>query len=287
MNLIYKLLRPFSPIIGKFPEAVFAFRLSKDLGRKINAKTPVSLYDKIYWLSFNTDTKLWSKLADKYGVREYVAAKCGETVLTKLYGVYDSVNEIDYSVLPNDFVIKTNNGCASNFLIRNKSSVDLNAISKELNFWLKFPYGELTGQKHYTRIPPKILAEELLYQKSNPNATLVDYKFFCFHGVPMYCEVISDRVFGTHIHNKMMYDMEWNAKPEAFNPDCPTALIEKPTTFEDMKEMASILSKDFKFVRVDLYEVNGEIKFGEMTFTPTTHSFTDSFQLELGGYIQL
>lgn len=287
MNPIYKFLKPFSGFIGKYPEEVFAFRLRKDLGRKINRKNPKSLYDKIYWMCFNTDTTLWSKLADKYAVRKYVVEKCSEDILTNLYGVYDSVEEIDYSKLPNKFVIKTNNGCASNILVKDKTSTDLKAINKELAFWLKFPYGELTGQKHYTRIPPKIIAEEFLFQEDNPNATLVDYKFFCFHGVPHYCEVISDRVFGTHIHNKMMYDMNWNAMPECFKEGCPTALIDKPITFNQMKSIAQILSVDFKFVRVDLYDVNGKIKFGELTFTPTTHSFTEEFQLRLGEMIEL
>lgn len=287
MNPIYKLLRPFSFILSRFPEEVFAFRLHKDLGRKINRKNPQSLYDKIYWLCFNTDTILWSKLADKYKVREYVTEKCGKTILPCLYGVYDSTKEIDYSKLPNKFVIKTNNGCASNYLVKDKSSTDLDYINKELDFWLTFPYGQLTGQKHYTRIPPKIIAEELMYQESDPHSTLIDYKFFCFHGIPYYCEVISDRVFGTHIHSKMIYDMEWNAMPECFKKGCPTALVDKPLTFNEMKSIAKALSHDFKFVRVDLYEVNGKVKFGELTFTPTTHSFTEDFQLKMGGLIQL
>lgn len=287
MNKIYKLLKPFSSIIGRYPEEVFALRLRKDLGRKIDRKNPRSLYDKIYWLCFNTDTSLWSKLADKYVVRAYVAEKCGQDILTNLYGVYNSIEEIDYSKLPNKFVIKTNNGCASNFLIKDKTSTDLKAINKELDFWLKFPYGELTGQKHYTKIPPKIIAEELLYQNDSPNATLVDYKFFCFHGIPYYCEVISDRIFGTHVHNKMMYDMKWKALPECFKEGCPTALVDKPKTLDEMISVAQILSQNFKFVRVDLYEVNGKIKFGELTFTPTTHSFTEEFQLKLGEIIKL
>ena len=287
MPLCVHSVKPFAPILGHFPETVLALRLRKDLGRKIERKNPQSLYDKIFWLSFNTDTTQWSVLADKYAVRDYVAKKCGDNVLTKLYGVYNSVEEIDYSQLPDQFVIKTNNGCASNFLIKDKNNTDIANINKELSFWLKFPYGELTGEKHYTRIPPKIIAEELLFERENPNATLIDYKFFCFNGVPRYCEVISDRVFGTHIHNKMMYDMDWKAMPECFKKDCPIAPVKKPKTLDQMIEMAITLSKDFKFVRVDLYEVNEEIKFGELTFTPTTHSFTEEFQLELGSMIEL
>lgn len=287
MRWIYKLLQPFAPIIGKYPKQVLAFRLYKDLGKKINTKNPKSLYDKIYWLSFNTNTEIWSQLADKYGVRDFVKKEIGEEYLPQLYGVYKSAYEIDYHSLPERFVIKTNNGCASNFLVKNKATTDLVKISKELKFWLKFPYGELTGQKHYTRIPPRIIAEEYLFQEDNPEATLIDYKFFCFDGKPHYCETISERVFGTHLHNKMMYDMNWKSHPDFFKEGCPIKEIKKPQTFEKMKEIAQKLSKGFKFVRVDLYEVNGKIKFGELTFTPTTHNFTEEFQDHLGSLIKL
>lgn len=287
MNPIYKWLKPFSSILGIFPKEVFALRLQKDLGRRINRKKPKTLYDKIFWLSFNTDTTLWSKLADKYAVREFVAERCSFEILTDLYGVYDSISEIDYSLLPNKFVIKTNNGCASNFLIKDKFSVDLNAINKELKFWLDFPYGKLTGQKHYTKIPPKIIAEEYLFQNKEPDSTLIDYKFFCFHGEPKYCEVISNRTFGTHVCNKMIYDMEWNAMPQCFKKDYQCAFVDKPVTFKDMISIAKILSKDFKFVRVDLYEVNEKVKFGELTFTPTMSSFSEEFQIKLGDFINL
>lgn len=287
MNPIYNLLRPFAKIIGKFPKQVLAFRLQKDLGKKINTKNPVSLYDKIYWLSFNTDTTKWSLLADKYGVREHIKKEIGEAYLPKLYGVYESINDVDYTNLPKSFVIKTNNGCASNFLVRDKGNTDLEKIRKELAYWLKFPYGELTGQKHYTRIPPRIIAEEYLFQEDNPEATLIDYKFFCFDGKPHYCETISERVFGTHLHNKMIYDMNWESHPNFFKEGCPMKEVEKPQTFEKMKEIAQKLANGFKFVRVDLYEVNGKIKFGELTFTPTTHNFTEEFQDHLGSLIKL
>lgn len=287
MNPIYKLLRPLAPIIGKFPKQVLAFRLRKDLGKKINKEQPTSLYDKIYWLAFNTDTTKWSQLADKYGVREFIIKTLGDEYLPKLYGVYKSIDEVDFKALPKSFVIKTNNGCASNFLVKDKETVDLDKIKKELKFWLKFPYGELTGQKHYTIIPPRIIAEEYLHQEKDPNATLIDYKFFCFNGEPFFCETISERVFGTHIHNKMIYDLDWNPHPEYFKPGCPVKEISKPQTFDEMIKIAKTLSNGFKFVRVDLYEVNGKIKFGELTFTPTTHSFTEEFQNQLGNLINL
>lgn len=289
MNPIYNLLKPFAPIIGKYHKFILSLRYRKALGRSIE-KEPKSFYDKIFWLSCNTDTTIWSLLADKYRVREFVTEKIGEKYLPTLYGVYDSVEEIDYSKLPKSFVIKTNNGCASNFLVRDKENTDLAKISKELNYWLKFPYGELTGQRHYSRIEPKIIAEEFMFQKDNPKAALIDYKFYCFDGKPMYCNVLSERVFNTHHFRKHMYDMDWKPIPSFFAEKGRELLkeIDKPKTFEEMKKVAAILAEGFKYVRVDLYEINGEIKFGEMTFMPGMDmGWNEETQLHFGSLIKL
>ena len=290
MNPIYNLLKPFAPIIGKYHKFVLSLRYRKALGRSIEKKNPKSFYDKIFWLSCNSDTTEWSRLADKYAVREFIKEKIGEEYLPQLYGVYDSADEIDFDKLPNSFVIKTNNGCASNFLVRDKKNTDLEKIRKELAYWLKFPYGELTGQRHYSRIKPRIIAEEFMYQKKNPKETLIDYKFYCFNGIPTYCNVISERVFNTHKIKKHMYDMNWKPIPDFFNEKEKELLkeIEKPITFEKMKEIANILAKGFKFVRVDLYEINGEIKFGEMTFMPGMDiGWNEKTQYEFGSLIKI
>lgn len=268
MRLIYKILRPLAPLIGRFHKQILSIRYRKALGRGIEKNNPQSFYDKIFWLSCNSDTKIWSQLADKYAVRDFIKEKIGEEYLPKLYAVYDSADEIDFTALPESFVIKTNNGCASNFLVRDKKNTNLEKIKKELAYWLKFPYGEFTGQRHYTRIEPKIIAEEFMYQEKNPKATLIDYKFYCFDGEPYYCNVISERVFNTHKIKKHMYDMNWNPIPEMFISTEELKEIEKPATFEEMKRIAKILAQGFNFVRVDLYEINGIIKFGEMTFMP-------------------
>ncbi len=268
MRWIYKLLQPFAPIIGKYHNFILSLRYRKALGRKLKKKDPQSFYDKIFWLSCYSDTAEWSRLADKYLVREFIKEKIGEEYLPQLYSVYDSADDIDFDKLPNSFVIKTNNGCASNFLVHDKKNADLEKIRKELAYWLKFPYGELTGQRHYSRIEPKIIAEEFMYQEKDPKAALIDYKFYCFDGKPMYCNVLSERIFNTHRIKKHMYDMDWKPIPEMFTSTEDLKEIDKPVTFESMKEIAEKLAKDFSFVRVDLYEINNKIKFGEMTFMP-------------------
>lgn len=288
MNFIYDLLRPFAPIIGKYHKFILSLRYRKALGRGLEKKNPQSFYDKIFWLSCNSDTQIWSQLADKYGVRDFINEKIGEEYLPKLYGVYDSAKDVDFSKLPNSFVIKTNNGCASNFLVRDKANTDLEKIRKELAYWLKFPYGELTGQRHYSRIKPRIIAEEFMYQEKNPGAALIDYKFYCFNGKPMYCNVISERIFNTHRFKKHMYDMDWKPLPEMFTSTEDLQEVEKPVTFEEMKRIVEILAQGFSFVRVDLYEINGKIKFGEMTFMPGMDiGWTEEAQKHFGELIKL
>lgn len=288
MNRIYKLLKPLAPIMAKNYEFVLSLRYRQALGRKIEKKNPKSFYDKIFWLSCYTDTSEWSRLADKYLVRDFIKEKIGEEYLPQLYGVYDTAEEVDFSQLPESFVIKTNNGCASNFLVREKKNTNLEKIREELDYWLRFPYGEVTGQRHYTRIKPRIIAEEYMYQEKNPTATLIDYKFYCFGGKPIYCNVISDRIFGTHKFMRHMYDMNWNPRPDLFIKKDFLKEIEKPVTFEEMKRIAEILSQGFKYARVDLYEINGKVKFGEMTFMPGMDmGWTDETQLEFGSLIKI
>ncbi len=250
---------------------------------------PRSFYDKLFWMSVHTDTSLWSALADKVQVRAYISKRCGSEILTDLYATYDKAESVDFDALPTSFAIKTNNGCGANYLVKSKTEVDLEDIRRSLRYWLAFPYGELTGQMHYARIVPQILVEELLFQAHNPNATLVDYKFYCFNGVPRYCYVVSERQFDQkHSHSRMMYDMEWHPMPDVFVKGKPLSFVERPAALERMKSVSSRLSEGIPFVRVDLYEVNGEVKFSEMTFLPGMDpGYTETFQSKLGGLIEL
>lgn len=267
-QLIYHLLMPFAGVLKHMQKNILGIRFYSRYKRCVQWKHPQSFYDKIMWMSCNADTSLWTWLADKYRVREFVAARCGEQLLTHLYGVYDDTSEINYDALPASFVMKTNNGCTSNMLVRDKRSMNVAAVNRQFDKWMKYPYGELTGQLHYAAIEPKIIVEELLKQNDAPDAPLIDYKFYCFNGEPLYCFVVSDRKFNTHNISRMIYDMEWIAHPELFRTNSDMKEISCPSCFEEMKSVARKLSEDINFVRVDLYEVNGRVVFGEMTFMP-------------------
>lgn len=285
---IQRMLVPFAPFFAQHQKQVLALRLRKVLGRRMQ-DPPVSFHDKLFWMSTNTDTSLWTRLSDKVKVRDYVVQCCGDRVLTKLYATYQTADDICFENLPERFVIKTNNGCGANCIIRAKSAADLDSVRSTLAEWLRFPYGELTGQMHYARIEPLILAEELLYQQGRPDSLLPDYKFYCFDGDVRYCYVVSDRQFDTvHSHKRMLYDMDWKAHPDVFKRGVPLGYAGKPSSFEKMEEVARRLSQGIPFVRVDLYEVGDAVKFGEMTFLPGMHhGYTERFQEQLGEAIVL
>ena len=144
------------------PEKLFCIRFKRIYGVPLNSRNPKTLYDRIAYLAFHTDTTLWSRLADKIAVRDYIKEKGYGHMLPQLYGVYDRAEDIDYKILPSAFVLKTNNASATNILVRDKTKIDINAINKRLNRWLRINYGRRTCQPHYSRICPRILCEELL-----------------------------------------------------------------------------------------------------------------------------
>ena len=278
-DLFWRLLYAISPR----KSAEFGYnRLSG--GEVMHWDNPTDLREKIIWMQFHMDTSLWTLCADKYLVREYVKEKgCGDT-LNELYGVWDNANDIDYSCLPNQFVMKTNNSCGQMFFVKDKSKCDLRKMNKQLNKWLKKRYGYKGAQMHYLRIKPKIIAERLLVNSVEPDKSLVDYKIWCFNGVPEMIWVAFNRTRDSYEFSA--YDLEWNNisarvldKNAAHysGKDFP-----KPKSFERMLECARALSADFKEVRVDLYEVEGKTIFGELTFTAGNVYFTKEYYEYLG-----
>jgi len=203
------------------------------------------------------------------------------------------IQEIDYSRLPQSFVLKTNNGCASHIIVRDKATANLAEINRKMRYFLNLHFGELTGQPHYTGIKPLIIAEKLMVQDGDSSLPLNDYKFNCFNGVPVCCHAFTDRQLYTHNVSEMIYDMDWNAHPEYYDQSnaglhLSTDAQKMPACFDEMKRIAAKLSQGFPFVRVDLYDIDGRPVFGEMTFTPGLDTYyTLDFQRRLGDIIDL
>lgn len=262
------------------PEKLFSIYYRRNTGNCLDLDNPKTLYDKIAYMAFRTDTTVWSQLADKVRVREYVSQKGYSNNLPKLFGTWECGNDIDFEMLPRSFVIKTNNGSATNILVKDKRTIDFDLVRKQIDIWLRIDYGLKTCQPHYSRIKPLILAEEFLGDGRN---MLNDYKFYCNDGNPLFVQVMTDRIPNTHNIKLSIMDMNWISHPEycgKFHEQA--AKVDKPKSFEEMKQMAGVLSKGFPFVRVDFYDINGHVVFGEMTFTPGFDTINETFNRYFG-----
>lgn len=263
------IVRPLAKVFRLCPRRILSLRYYKATKHFINWKSPrniqefscCQLFDK------NTDVVRLASLADKVAVRDYVKAIIGEQYLTKLFGVWTSPVDIDFEALPHSFVLKTNNGCASNIIVKDKSKIDEAQVRQKLAYWLKFPYGDLTGQIHYSKIKPLILAENFLRQSTTSDILPYDYKFFCYKGEPKYILFYEGRSVNGHLTPNMLYDLEWRSIPHAVVRPIDHE-VPKPASLDEMIMCVQKLCKGFDFVRVDFYEINNRPVFGEMTFTP-------------------
>lgn len=259
----------------------------------LNIDEPKSLIEKITWLELNSDTSLWTLCADKYRMREYVA-QCGlEQYLPKLYGHWDNPEDIDFSSLPNEFVLKANNGCGTVKIVHDKSILNERKVKKELKQWLKRPFGYMGAQSHYLSIEPCILAEELLQQDEKQKVfspeSMVDYKVWCINGEPESVLVVYGR--DSSGYSLDLYDTEWNRMSDKlkfnghfnFNKEG----IPKPDCLKIMTDMAVSLAKPFSEVRVDFYIVKGKPIVGELTFSTGYGYFTEEYYEYLGSKIDL
>ena len=236
----------------------------KRIGKKLNLSNPVDYNEKIHYLIINEYTKsLYSDLVDKYKVRFWIEQKGYKNLLPQLYGVYENTEEIDYKKLPNAFVLKPNNGCGNVWICTDKNKFDFIKCKKELDKSLKSNFAKTALEYQYANIKPKIICEEYLNDKTNlmPN----DYKFYCFDGKVDCILVCSNRQEKLKL---MYYDTKWNKLNYVLKKYEPSHEIQKPKCLNEMIEICENLSKEFCFVRIDLYEIAGKVYFGEMTFSP-------------------
>ena len=212
----------------------------------------------------------------------------------KCYGFWKKAADIDFSKLPNSFVLKTVQGSGDIILVKDKHKLNINETQKNIDIAVNTRYGELEGGKHYMRIKPAIIAEELLFNDKISqiySTSIIDYKIWCFNGKAHYIWTCCNRdKAGTDV---MTYDLEWNAHPEYSvftNHYRKGNVIPKPLNFDRMINIAEKLAKPFPVVRVDLYNIGGIIYFGEMTFTSLgglMNFYSDEFQTLAGSMINL
>lgn len=262
--------------------------------KKIDWDNPKDLIEKTYWLQFKGDTLLWTKYADKYLVRDYVKG-CGYgDNLPILFGKWDNANDIDFDMLPESYVLKTNHACGTVIVVKDKSKLNIKSTKIKLNRWLSKPYGYASAQLHYIKISPCIIAESLLIQSESDNQispnSLIDYKVYCINGEPQAIWVAYDRTPSGGVY-MTLYDLEWNKTPEHLvSSDFYTYSdrdIPKPLCLHEILEMSRKLSKPFNQVRIDFYVINNKPVFGEMTFATGWGFFTYDFYEKLGSKIDL
>ena len=258
---VRKVLMKFSRVI---PDKVFInIKFFKFFGHFVDFKNPKTYNEKLQWLKIYNRDPLYNTFVDKYLVKEYVAKKIGEQYIIPLLGKWNSFDEIDFDKLPDQFVLKCNHDCGGIVICRDKSSFDIVAAKKKLEEHLKDNYYWQHREWPYKDVKPCIFAEKYMVDESGYE--LKDYKWFCFDGEPKALYIAQDRENENEDTKFDFYDMAFNHLPIKNGHPNANAIKEKPEGFEEMYKLAQVLSKGIPHVRVDFYNINGKIYFGELT----------------------
>ena len=237
------------------------------MGRNLNLDAPERYTEKIQWYKVNYRNPVLIQCVDKFDVRDYIKNKELEYILNDCYGVFDDEKEVDFLSLPDAFVIKDTLGSGGNsvMLVRDKSEMDEVSVREIMRQWTRTPLVRDGGREwpYYSGKHHRILIEK--YIKNTDWSDLLDYKFFCFSGKVEFVYVMGNRKVGQSVSVSIV-DREFNLMPVTRQGDPLLESVTKPDNFEGMVQIAEQLAKDFPHVRVDLYDVNGDIIFGELTF---------------------
>ncbi|MBQ5844128.1 MAG: hypothetical protein IIW52_04650 [Alistipes sp.] len=270
--ILSKLLRILSPLI-KDDKLYLRLLFRFEMGYWMDFDNPQTFTEKIQWLKLYNRRPEYTQMVDKYAVKEYVANIIGDEYIIPTIGVWDSVDDIDFDKLPNQFVLKTTHGGGSSgvFVCRDKSKINIQDIQQ--CFVKAFEQDIYTTLREwpYKGVPKKILCECFLSEVSNND--LVDYKFYCFRGSVKYCQVIKDRNTDEKIYffNQYWEYQQFSGLYTEPNIDlAPPISLPMPENYSLMLNIAETLSKDIPFCRVDLYNVMGKVYFGEITFFPAS-----------------
>lgn len=256
------------------------------IGHFPDLEHPRDFNEKILYLSLNGATKGLGSLADKYEVRQYVSRRAGDSILIPLLQVSDRPEEIDFEKLDAPYIIKTTDGFSRAMIVRDKSDIDIGLVKKTLRKWMK--ERRMNDEPHYLEIKRRLIAERLLMDK-NGNLPR-DYKFFCINGEPVICMVCSCRDINTLKSKFSLYRIPNWEKIDGIKCGGYEGVIDKPACLDEMIDVSRRLSSGLRQVRVDLYELEGKVYFGEMTLTAAAGRqtrFKQSILDELGAMIDI
>lgn len=252
--------------------------------KKLNLENPKTFNEKLNWMKINYKNENATICADKYEVRKYLQDRGYGWLLNDLIGVYDKVEDIHIDKLPSKFVLKGTHGSGWNLIVKDKNKISWTPWKLVMKSWLKQNFYYYGREWVYKNMKPRIICEKYL---EDNNGELLDYKIYCFNGQPKFTKVHIDR-FNNHKAN--YYDNNWGLMDFEDAHGKYSGNIDKPINFEEMLKVASDLCSEFPHVRVDFYEVNGRLYFGELTFF--TASGSGKFNLDehdkiIGGWLNL
>ena len=259
----------------------------KWFGKFINFKNPQTFNEKLQWLKLYDRNPEYVKMVDKYEVKQYVADKIGKQYIIPTLGVWDDFDKIDFDSLPDKFVLKTTHDCGG-IKICDKSNFDKASIKAFINKHLKNKYYFHHREWPYKKVKPRIIAEK--YMEDEKTGELRDYKFFCFNGLVKALFIATERQKAGEEVKFDFFDENFNHLPIRQGHPNASTVPEKPECFEEMKALAFKLSKGIPHVRIDFYEVNGQIYFGELTFyhfAGTVPFEPEEWDYKFGGWIEL
>lgn len=253
-------------------------------------KTPRDLNEKLFWLARYWRHPLISRCADKFRVREYLLDKgCGD-ILNELYAVYDSADQIDFDSLPHKFVVKCNHGSRMNIMCEDKTNFDKENAIKQLNKWMSFEYGRGV-EWQYKNIQHRIIIEKYL---ESHGGNMIEYQIFCFNGKPSFFLVRNDlrksQYDKKNVEFAVSYTIDWKRIFMRKNEEKFDIRLPRPHNYRKMIDYATCLSQDFPHVRVDYYEVDDKLFFGELTFTSNgaiLSNYRDEYIKSLGRFLTL
>ncbi len=255
--------------------------------KKLDLSNPKTFNEKLQWLKLYDRNPEYTKMVDKYEVKKYVAEKIGEEYIIPTIGIYDSFEEINFKELPDQFVIKCTHDSGGIVICKDKSNFNIEETRKKINKCMKNNYYRNWREWPYKNVKPRIIIEKYMEDK---NKELNDYKFFCFDGVADNVMVCLDRKLGKP--KFYFFDKDWRllrinkrgvSAPQNFT-------ISRPDNLDKMFQIANQLSKNIPFSRIDLYNIDGKIYFGEITFYPQSgfdNNLLEKTDIEFGKKIKL
>ena len=236
----------------------------KKTGKELNLDNPQTFNEKIQWLKLHDKKEIYTTMVDKYDIKEYVANIIGKKYIIPTIGLYNSFDDIDFSKLPNQFVIKCTHDSGGICICKDKKSFDFKRAKQKINKRLKKNFYYNGREWPYKNIKPKIIIEKYMQDKNSNE--LIDYKILCFNGEPKLLFTCTDRY--TDGLKVTWFDLNWNKLPFERHYQSSNKNINKPINFNKMIELSRKMVKNIPFVRIDWYEINGKLYFGEYTFYP-------------------